>query len=68
MPEDQYLEATKRKRKSLNQFILEAVEEKLVRERQAEYAAGFANLAGSVDDESRAWLETQREAMRRIDD
>jgi len=66
IPEDAYIELSQRKSKSLNEFIVQAVQEKLIREREAQYAAGFASLVGS-DAEVESWQRAQREAMKHID-
>lgn len=65
IPEEDYVELEKHKRKSVNEFIVLAVQEKLVREREAEYAAGFALLADEEPND--AWQDAQRAAMRRVD-
>lgn len=55
-----------RKRKSVTAFVLEAVEEKLSREKDEELRRGFESLAGPIDHETRAWIEAQRAAMGRV--
>ena len=48
-------------------FIVEAIEEKLARERREAIRRGFESLADKPDAESGQWIEAQREAMKRVD-
>lgn len=69
LPESVYAEVTRRKRKSLTAYVVEAVVEKLARDREAEIRMGLQSLVGSVDPEEFAlWETAQREAMKKIDD
>lgn len=69
MPEDVYAQVKARKKGTVTSFVMDAVREKLARERRAELARGFQNLTGSVDmDEVLPWMGAQREAMKHIDD
>jgi len=68
LPSVLYREVAQRKEKSMTQFVLEAIEEKVERERQSELRAGFATLAdGANEDETWPWQELQQEAMNRVD-
>ncbi len=69
MPIEVYRQVESRKRRSVTEFVLQAVEEKIARERQEELQRGFETLAGSFDEEeSRNFASAQREAMKRVDD
>jgi hypothetical protein len=69
LPFDVYRRLVERSRKSINSFVVQAVTEKLEREREEEIAAGLATLAGSVDEQEFAlWMKAQRKAMEHIDD
>lgn len=64
-----YGEVSKRKRKSVTEFVLEAVEEKLAREREAELFKGFQSLVPEADLEvTERLMELQKKAMARVDD
>lgn len=67
LPEQTYAEALSRKRASLTEFILEAVEEKLAKERENEIRMGLANLAGDLDEDLEPWMDTQRRTMKHLD-
>ncbi|MBI3743488.1 MAG: hypothetical protein HY261_04295 [Chloroflexi bacterium] len=56
-----------RKHRSLTGYIVEAVEEKLARDREEELRLGFASLAGTADDDSAAWIGAQRGSMGEVD-
>ncbi|MEI8282659.1 MAG: hypothetical protein WCG75_09670 [Armatimonadota bacterium] len=58
-----------KKASSVNQFVTEAVEEKLARDRQDELRKGFALLGEDFDSsEVEPWIDLQREAAKHIDD
>lgn len=64
LPLQVYEQVASRKSRSITSFIVEAVEEKLARDRQEELARGFASLVGDQDEDVPTWLELQREAMQ----
>jgi len=54
---------------SVNQFLVDAVEEKLARSKDEELKRMFADIAEGFDmAEVEPWLEAQKEAMKHIDD
>lgn len=67
LPLELYRELTLRKKKSVSQFVVDAVTEKLARERQEELARGFAELAGPIDDETSEWMKAQEQAMQHVE-
>ena len=69
MPLDVYAKVRERKRKSVSEFVIEAVQEKLDREQEEEVRLGFESLAADFDQaEFELWSSAQRQAMKRIDD
>lgn len=65
LPETVYQEVKKRKRKSVTAFVVEAIEEKLAREKDSDIRRGLQSLSGSVDEaEFALWMKAQEEAMR----
>ena len=68
LPEKTYKEVKAKKGRSVTGYIVEAVEEKIQREREEEIAAGFACLAGEkIDKETKFWLKAQKRAMKHGD-
>ena len=63
-----YEQVKANKKGSLTSFIVEAVEEKLAREKEADLARGFASLASDLDEDLSPWIDLQMEAMRHVDD
>lgn len=69
LPSAIFEEVKRRKRKSVAAFVVEAVEEKLAREKEEELRLGFMNLAGGVDrEEIQPLLDAQKRALARADD
>lgn len=69
MPKEVYSEVKKRKRTSVTAYVVEAVEEKLARDKEEEIREGLLSLVGSVDrDEIEPFLEAQRRAFAKGDD
>ena len=69
LPLELYRRIAGRRRRGMTAYVIEAVEEKLAREREDEVRAGFRTLAGSVDREEWDVLDKlQREAMTHVDD
>gem|GEM_PF-6613715 len=68
MPSEVYAQVRKRKKKSVTEFVIEAVEEKLAREREEEIRLGFESLAEDFDrGEFELWAGAQHRAMKHID-
>jgi len=67
LPASLYKEMASRRSKSITAYIVEAVEEKIARERQEELAAGFATLVGSDEDAGNSWQSAQQKAMKHVD-
>jgi len=68
MPVDLYQRVSARKKKSVSQFVMEAVQEKLDRETEEEVRLGFESLAKDYDpEEYELWATAQRRAMKHID-
>jgi hypothetical protein len=69
MPIELYGQVAARKQKSVTGFVLEAVQEKLAREREEEIRRGFESLGEDFDwDEYNLWAGLQRKAMKHVDD
>lgn len=69
LPFELYQRVVGKRRKSFNAFVVEAIEEKIEKEREEELRKGLRSLAGSVDPEEFAfWMEAQRKAMQHVDD
>ena len=67
IPEAVYRQVAEQKHGTATGYIVQAIEEKLARDRDSELKKGFACLAGEPDDESSGWIEAQKEAMKRVD-
>jgi hypothetical protein len=68
LPDNLYRDIAARKSKSLSAYIVQAVEEKLARDREDELRKGFASLAGDQDSDVTSWMSAQQKAMTHIDD
>ena len=68
MPLDLYNQIAIRKQKSVTGFVIEAVQEKLDREREEEIQRGFQQLGADFDwEEYELWAGLQQKAMKHID-
>lgn len=64
-----YAEVDARKKRSIAEYVMEAIEEKIARDKERDLSLGFESLAGSVDEEELSGLmRAQRTVMNRIDD
>jgi hypothetical protein len=69
MPLDLYQRVAHRKKKSVSEFVIDAVREKLDREREEEVRIGFESLAQDYDQpEYDLWAGAQKRAMKHADD
>jgi hypothetical protein len=69
MPNEMYEQVAARKKQSMTQFVIDAVQEKLERDRREEMRKGFESLADDFDaDEFALWNAAQRATAKHIDD
>ena len=69
MPSVTYDAVVERKARSITEFIVEAIDEKLAKDREDDLAKGFALLGDSeLDEDYPIWAELQSHAMKHIDD
>ena len=68
LPEDVYEQLVARPKKSVSGYVVDAVREKLARDRREELRKSYQNLVPVDMDEVEPWMRAQEEAMRHIDD
>ena len=67
LTQETYREVEARKKGSITGYIVEAIREKLERDKQEELEKGFESLAGPRDKQTDLWLREQRKAMKNVD-